>query len=357
MPDGRAGSPDGCDSFGAMAQVRIAGLMGFPALVRELGADPEPMIRSLGIDPKRLENPGHDDTMSLRDITALLETAERTTGCHYIGALLGSRQDVSILGVIGFAMTQAPTVLEALNELVRNVHLHLQDAETITLETAGNVASLVFVPNRTVNNSRGMLLVMEDSLAVTRRLLQIVHGPGLTVMEVQIAHAPLGDTAIYSRLFRAPVRFDQERYAIVFPIEELAHPVPGSNPELSAVLHSFLEILEERYPRDKVAQIECLVQNTLDTGHCSAETVARMLNMHRRTLHRVLKSRHRTFRELVQQCRRERARQLLGHSHLPITRIADALGYSEVSTFNHAFKRWYGITPTAWRRETKTVSK
>ena len=31
------------------------------------------MIRSLGIEPERLENPGHDDTMSLLDITLLLE--------------------------------------------------------------------------------------------------------------------------------------------------------------------------------------------------------------------------------------------------------------------------------------------
>ena len=325
--------------------------MGFPAVVRELGADPDPMIRSLGLDPAKLANPGHDDTMSMADIGVLLEKAELATGCHYIGALLGSRQDISILGVIGFAMTQAPTVGDALNELIRNVHLHWQDAETVTLETAGDFASLVFTPSGFEMSSRGMLLVMEDTLAASLRLLQIVRGPGLSVVEVQIAHAPLGDTAIYPTLFKAPVRFDRERYAIVFPARDLPHPVAGSNAELSAVLHAFLGVLEDRYPRDKLAQIEHLVHSTLETGHCSAETVARMLNMHRRTLHRALKARGVTFRELLQQCRRKRAEQLLGHSHLQITQIANALGYSDVSAFNHAFRRWHGITPRTWRSQ------
>lgn len=340
-----------------MAQVRIAGLMGFPALLRELGVDPEPVIRAVGLDPARLANPGHDDTIALSDIVTLLERAELATGCHYLGALLGSRQDASILGVIGFAMTQAATVLEALNELIRNVHLHWQDAETVTLETAGAVASLVFTPSATGAGRRGLLLVMEDTLSAARRLLQIVHGPGLTVLEVQIAHAPLGDTAPYPKLFKAPVRFDQERYAIVFPAADLRHPVPGSNPELSAMLQAFLEVLQERYPRDRLAQIEHLVRSTLDTGHCSADAVAGMLNVHRRTLHRILRAQGRSFRGIVQSCRRERARQLLQDSALPITRIANALGYADVSAFNHAFRRWYGVTPGSWRRRGRSVSE
>lgn len=331
--------------------------MGFPALVRELGADPESLIRSLGFEPERFEDPTHDDTMSLLDITLLLEKAEAATGCHHFGALLGSRQDVSILGVIGFAMMSAPTVLEALHRLMRNLHLHWQDAETATLEIAGDVAALVFAPSPLEIKNRGLLLAMEDTLAAVVQLLRIAHGPGLTMLQVEFAHAPLGDTAIYPQLFAAPVHFDRERYAIAFPRTELDHPVPGSNPELSAVLHAFLDVLEARYPRDRLAQIEHLVRSTLDTGQCSVETVARMLNVHRRSLHRSLKTYNRTFRDLVQQCRRERADQLLRNSGLQITQIANALGYTEASAFNHAFKRWYGVTPNAWRNDHRSGTK
>ena len=340
-----------------MAQVRIAGLMGYPSLVRELGADPDPLIRSVGIEPRRLENPEHDDTISMRDISLLLEKAEIATGCHHFGALLGSRQDVSILGVIGFAMTAAPTVREALNRLMRNLHLHWQDAEHAALETVGDIAALVFTPSPFEIQNRGLLLAMEDTLAAVSQLLRIVHGPGLTVLSVEFAHAPLGDTTVYPRLFRAPVHFDRARYAISFPGAELNHPVPGSNPELGAVLHAYLEVLEQRYPRDKLAQVEHLVQNTLDTGECSAESVARMLNLHRRSLHRILATHGRTFRDLVRDCRRKRAEQLLGNTALQITQIANALGYAEASTFNHAFRRWTGTSPSAWRAQFSTVSK
>jgi len=45
------------------------------------------------------------------------------------------------------------------------------------------------------------------------------------------------------------------------------------------------------------------------------------------------------------------ARRYLQESSLSLTEISFLLGYTEISTFSHAFKRWTGVSPTDSRRE------
>ena len=35
----------------------------------------------------------------------------------------------------------------------------------------------------------------------------------------------------------------------------------------------------------------------------------------------------------------------------PLSEVALLLGYAEQSAFNHAFKRWTGVTPKVWREK------
>ena len=50
-------------------------------------------------------------------------------------------------------------------------------------------------------------------------------------------------------------------------------------------------------------------------------------------------------------CRLEKAKQLLSTTDLPITRIAFDLGFCASQHFSSHFKRAFGITPTAWRKQ------
>ena len=49
--------------------------------------------------------------------------------------------------------------------------------------------------------------------------------------------------------------------------------------------------------------------------------------------------------------RRRFALSYLGNRSNTLTEIAFLLGYSEVSAFNRAFKRWTGSTPLAYRSQ------
>jgi AraC-like DNA-binding protein len=78
--------------------------------------------------------------------------------------------------------------------------------------------------------------------------------------------------------------------------------------------------------------------------------VAGKLGMSARTLQRRLEAHGVTFRTLLEQARTHYVLLQLERSSAPIASIARDLGYSSVTSFDHAFRRWKSVTPSAWRR-------
>ena len=69
-----------------------------------------------------------------------------------------------------------------------------------------------------------------------------------------------------------------------------------------------------------------------------------------RTLQRRLKDQGVEFKALVDDTRRLFAVTYLRKPDHTLAEIAYLLGYSEVSAFNRAFRRWTGSTPSEYRR-------
>ena len=57
-----------------------------------------------------------------------------------------------------------------------------------------------------------------------------------------------------------------------------------------------------------------------------------------------------TYSELVQERRMERAKELLGYSEKAVMDIAIEVGYSDQFYFSKLFKRLWGMSPNAWRK-------
>jgi len=89
-------------------------------------------------------------------------------------------------------------------------------------------------------------------------------------------------------------------------------------------------------------------------GQLALEEVAEKLNMTTRSLQRKLKQEDTTFLEIHNHIQFERAKLLLGNSHLNISEISDLLGYAEPSVFRRAFKRWTGKSPRDFLKNMKS---
>ena len=104
------------------------------------------------------------------------------------------------------------------------------------------------------------------------------------------------------------------------------------------------------------SDIGLLVSSEIDAfmaGRCGVPTiadVAERLSMHVRTLQRRLAAEQLVFRDLLGECRRQRAIDALSTGQLSIAAIATRLGYSDPAHFARAFRAWTGHTPSSYRR-------
>jgi AraC-like DNA-binding protein len=92
-----------------------------------------------------------------------------------------------------------------------------------------------------------------------------------------------------------------------------------------------------------------MLRGKLIRDTCTADMVASLYAVSRRTLYRHLKAEGRTFRQVVNEVRGEIACTLLAKTDLSVGQIAEVLHYSEHSAFTRAFQRWSGQPPTVWR--------
>lgn len=96
-------------------------------------------------------------------------------------------------------------------------------------------------------------------------------------------------------------------------------------------------------------QVRPLIADQLARGRVRIEVVAAQLNMSRHTLYKKLKEENLTFAALLEDVRRERALTYLQDRSKPLVEIAEQLGFSELSAFSRAFKRWMGTSPAEYR--------
>jgi AraC-like DNA-binding protein len=92
-----------------------------------------------------------------------------------------------------------------------------------------------------------------------------------------------------------------------------------------------------------------VLKEKLQTGDTTITNIASLLNMSPRTLHRKLKDAGTSYNELREKLRRELATTYLNDHNINLSDISYLLGFSQVSAFHRAFKRWTGVTPQHFR--------
>ena len=334
----------------AAATLRIGATMGVPEVLESLGMDPAEVLAEVGLGLELFDDPNNRIAFSARG--RMMKHCAKRTGCPHFGLLVGQKAGLSSFGLVGLLAKYSTDVGSALDSLVRFMHLHVRGATT-TLTVGPELAELEYQIYQA--GAKGNDQVGAGAVAVAHNILRDLCGSDFKPIEARFAHREPEDAGPFQKFFQAPLTFNAEQYALVFSAKWLNRQVADTSPELLALLRKEINKLEIGLADDLAQQVRTLLRTTLATGHASANQIAKLLSMHRRTLNRHLNEQGISFRKLVDEVSFEISRQLLEDSDLEIIQIASILGYSNASAFTRAFRRWSSTTPAVWR--TRALNK
>jgi AraC-like DNA-binding protein len=179
-------------------------------------------------------------------------------------------------------------------------------------------------------------------------------GLKLSPVTVSFTHPRNSNLREFERFFGCPVEFGAASDQKTLSNETAALPLLTGDPYLLDTLRPFCdEAARERGTAKGTlrSQVENEAEKLLPHGKAKVSAVAKALAMSVRTLSRKLADEGTTYAEVVEQLRRSLALQYLREPGMPLSQIAWLLGYEGSASFNHAFRRWTGQSPSAVRNQ------
>jgi AraC-like DNA-binding protein len=325
--------------------IRSACLTGYIEVARSLGLDPFALVREVGLDRPCLFD--RDIKIPTDPVIRLLEMSASAAGVEDFGLRMAETRHLSNLGPIALAARDAATLREALEAAIRYLSLH-NEAMLLSLVAMGDV--VIFKSDLVAEHCAVGRQAMELIVGVTHRFIRQLSGGTWRSVPVWFSHGPPTDMTSHLRLFGPWVEFGRDCNGILLDARDLDASLPGSDPAMARHVKQYLEPLLAQSQVTLSEQVRRLVYDLLASHRASSDHVASRLGMNRRTLHRQLARNGETFSSIFNAVRTDLARRYIDDRGLPLSEVANLLGFSELSGFSRWFRAEFGRSPMSWRK-------
>jgi AraC-like DNA-binding protein len=332
-----------------VTKTRAAVIFGFDRLVEELGGDPMKVANEAGLNFADISGPDHPLSSTL--VKNVMDLAARETGCAHFGLLLAESRDLaSYLGLVGRIVQTAPTLGAALEEAFKLMSLHSE----VSLWQLHRSDEICHITYSMLEGAEGG--TEQVQMFVISNFWRFVHAMTLHAWHptmISFTFKELQDPSALHRAFDVPILFEGDFCGVVFHARDLDIELAGQDPNLHETLRRYAEEVASRKPRRFDDQVRMLIRKNLEVNKIGESTITQFLPFEMRTLQRKLKREGTSYRQLLNEVRVEMAKELLTHSDIPMTRLAERLGYSQLATMTRAFKSQTGTSPSTWRKQTR----
>ena len=323
--------------------VRLGPMLAFIPVVSGLGADPDALLAEVGLSRTYFQDP--ENSLTFRTIGRLFRRAIDTTGCNHVGLLMGQQTTMSFMGPVGFLMRSSPTVGDAWREFTTHLGVHDRGA-IAAIEAGPRVATISYALQ--VPDVEAVEQIYSLAIAIGNNMMREMCGNDWRAEEIQLSFDSR-EPGVFRQAFRAPVRFNAERSALVISTASLAQRLRTADPLLHRMMSDRIQSLAARGPASLLDEARKQLATMVLLPDCTAAALANRLGLSERTLFRRLAEKGATFQSLRDEACRNTAYELLAHTERRALDVATILGYSDAAAFTRAFRRWSGTTPAAWR--------
>lgn len=316
-------------------------------LAEEKGVVRTNLLRAAEIRPAMLGHP--DNFITVDQFSALCREALERSREPALGLEYGKRLKFTTHGSLSQAAISCDNIGQALTVLIKYFRIRFVYMN-LTFYTEGEDAVLQLdIAHGLDDLYRFNVEVVLASLMDVNLLLfgrRLLNGGSCRLNYPEPDHA-----RAYQALFGSQVCFDAGANQLRFRKAFLALPISLSNPVARRVAEA--QCQEEMRSLEAAGSVSGrvyrLLESVRDGRLPGIDDVATQLGVSPRTLRRQLTSEGLKFQGILDDIRHQRALELLRRTDLGIDEIADRLGYSDPSNFGRAFRKWEGLSPSAWR--------
>ena len=209
----------------------------------------------------------------------------------------------------------------------------------------GGIAVVSYTIPRT--DQPGARQVFDVAAGMVCNIMRQFCGLDFRALEISFPYPKPADLTPYRHLPTDRMRFGTNSLELYLESVVLDKPLPGGrSDELKLVLDDYFSAHGE--PASTSQRVEDMIRRLLPTGECTLPTVAETLSTTVRTLQAHLDEEGSSFRQILENVRREIAVYHLRRGDMQLTQLAMVLGYSELSAFSRSFRSWYGVSPRRW---------
>lgn len=317
------------------------------AALQDLGHDWRQILEACEIDPDCIKDP--EARIPQKRFDRIWRTASEVAGDPCIGLHAGERVHPRAVNVFGYLMLSSATVGDGIHRVARYQGV-LTGKPWIAIE---DEPAGVRIQVGIEHEDPGIHAIHAEYVAgLLLQVMSWVSERAIEPVETRFTHAARGELAEYRRALRGPVRFGADRNELILEPGVLEIPSQHANARFANLHEKFAsQLLTRQQDSSLAACVRRELAERLEAGPPDRSSVARHLALSERSLQRRLREEGTSFRSVLDEWRRDLAREKLQRHDLPIAEVAYLIGFAEVSSFTRAVRRWFGCTPGQLRTQ------
>lgn len=315
--------------------------------LHQRGHDADALFHQAGLDPARLKDP--NARFPVEKLRCMWAAARAQAQDPALGVAIGMRWNPTTFHALGYAWLASATLAEGFHRLARYGRL-VSDQHQGELTLSGMEYHYRITP-RTPENDPDPTAVEAITVAIVK-MCRMLAGEGFSPLEIILPMAPRPSVLPLETNLRAPLKFGDQTLELVLARGDMEKPLRSANPELSRLNEQIVVKHLSQLDKDSLGlQVQHRIAEALPSGRVTEDDIAQALHLSNRTLQRRLAEEGNSFGDILQNTRRELAQNYLRDSQLSINEIAYLLGFSEQANFTRACKRWFGQSPSEFRKQ------
>lgn len=300
--------------------------------------------------------PGPDQRIPGSQVERLWDFAAQRTGDPLVGMHMAEAYSPGTLDILGYVILSCRTIGDVLDRLSRYVRV-LNDGMRIEIVRERRVAYCRCTFIDTMDNYllRSPTQAVDTVWVGLARELRRLAATPLLASEVTFRRKPPApaERKEYERIFESKLTFGAREDRFEVPIEFLEAPVLSANASLLRTFETHADAVVAALEKQgsKSHQVAKVLAEKLKGSVPDLGEIARELAMSDRNLQRALRSDGTSFKQLLDDVRRDLALRHLANPSTSAGQVSLLLGFSEPSAFHRAFRRWTGQAPGEYRMQ------